>query len=314
MAQTTGNSANIVKQQIYGEILQESFKEDLLGLLGMNDLTSEFPVGDTFNVDQIGQATLSEYTENTDIDFSAIDTSRITLALTDYPGDGFYVTDKLKLDAGGRADRLWSTRVKESAYAFGKRMEGDLYSAASATQTPNDANAINGQAHRFTHSGSQTAQDLVNDIADMKLAFDKASVPQAGRILIVDSTVENLLNKLGTGAVIVSDSPRFEGLLTSGFVKGHVFLRTIHGFDLFTSELLPLTAATEFSVSAGSHINIAMSIADEDSKPMMGVIRQHPTAAMERNESKKRDEWSSTAYYGFALYRPESIICYTTKL
>ena len=74
MAQTTGNSANIIKQQIYGEILQESYKDNLLGLIGMNDLSSEFPVGDTFNVDQIGQATLSDYTENTDIDYSAIDT------------------------------------------------------------------------------------------------------------------------------------------------------------------------------------------------------------------------------------------------
>ena len=126
MAQTTSNSANIIKQEIYGEMLQESFKDNLLGLIGMNDLTSEFPVGDTFNVDQIGQATVSDYSEDSAIDYSAIDTSRIQLELSTYVQDGFYITDKLKMTAGGRADRLWATRIKESAFAMGKRMEGDL--------------------------------------------------------------------------------------------------------------------------------------------------------------------------------------------
>jgi hypothetical protein len=313
MAQTTSNSANIIKQQIYGEILQESFKDNLLGLIGMNDLTSEFPVGDTFNVDQIGQATLSDYTENTDIDYSAIDTSRITLALTDYVQDGFYVTDKLKLDAGGRADRLWSTRVKESSYAFGKRMEADLYAAANATQTATATNAINGQPHRIALATGYTAPAFVNLVADCKLSFDKANVPEAGRILIVDAKVENVLNKIATGSVIVADSPRFEGLLESGFVKSHRFIRNIHGFDVFVSNLLPVTLASEtvdsVAARANSEVGIAMCVADEDCKPMMGVIRQHPTAAFERQEEKKRDAWSSTSYWGFALYRPESLIC-----
>tara|TARA_R110002096_G_scaffold163951_3_gene331555 strand:+ start:5851 stop:6810 length:960 start_codon:yes stop_codon:yes gene_type:complete len=316
MAQTTGNSANIVKQQIYGEILQESYKDNLMGLIGMNDLTSEFPVGDTFNVDQIGQATLSDYAENTDIDYSAIDTSRITLALTDYVQDGFYVTDKLKMDAGGRADRLWSTRVKESSYAFGKRMEGDLYAAANATQTATATNAINGQPHRIALATGYTAQNFVDAVADCKLSFDKANVPESGRVLIVDAKTENKLNKLATGAVLVADSPRFEGLLTSGFAKAHRFIRNIHGFDIFVSNLLPVSTANETvdSVQAltGSEVCIAMCVADEDCKPMMGVIRQHPTAAFERQEEKKRDAWSSTAYWGFALYRPESLICLIT--
>jgi hypothetical protein len=316
MAQTTSNSANIIKQQIYGEMLQESFKDNLVGLIGMNDLTSEFPVGDTFNVDQIGQATLSDYTENTDIDYSAIDTSRITLALTDYVQDGFYVTDKLKMDAGGRADRLWATRTKESAYAFGKRMEADLYAAANNTQTAANTNAINGQPHRIALATAYSAQNFVDAVADMKLSYDKANVPESGRILIVDAKTENKLNKLASGAVLVADSPRFEGLLETGFAKSHRFIRNIHGFDIFVSNLLPVSTAAETVATVptlvGSEVCIAMCVADEDCKPMMGVIRQHPTAAFERQEEKKRDAWSSTGYWGFALYRPESLICLIT--
>ena len=313
MAQTTGNSVNIIKQQIYGEMLQESHKDNLLGLIGMNDLTSQFPVGDTFNVDQIGQASLSDYSENSAIDYSAIDTSRITLALTDYVQDGFWVTDKLKMTAGGAADRLWSTRTKESAYAFGKRMEADLYAAANATQTATSTNAINGQPHRIALATGYTAQAFVDLLADVKLSFDKCNTPESGRILIVDAKVENRLNKLATGAVLVADSPRFEGLLETGFAKAHRFVRNIHGFDIFVSNLLPVTTASEtvdsVAARANSEVCIAMCVADEDCKPMMGVIRQQPTAEFERNASKKRDQWSSTSHWGFALYRPESLIC-----
>jgi hypothetical protein len=43
--QTTGNSSNIIRQQIYGEGLQESFKDHLHGMIMLNDMTSEFPDG-----------------------------------------------------------------------------------------------------------------------------------------------------------------------------------------------------------------------------------------------------------------------------
>lgn len=317
MAQNTGNSVNIIKQEIYGEMLQESFKDNLLGLIGMNDLTSEFPVGDNFNVDQIGQATVSDYAEGSDVDYTAIDTSRIQLSLTTYVQDGFYITDKLKMTAGGRADRLFSTRIKESNFAFGKRMEGDLYAAANATQTLASTNSINGQPHRIALASGYTAQAFVDLVADCKLSFDKAEVPESGRILIVDAKVENVLNKLATGAVLVSDSPRFEGLLTTGFAKAHRFIRNIHGFDIFVSNLLPVTTASEtvdsVSAASGSDVCLAMCVSDEDCKPMMGVIRQHPTPEFERQSTKKRDSWSATAYWGFALYRPESLICLVIK-
>jgi len=311
--QTTGNSTNIIRQQIYSDGLMESFKDNLLGLILLNDVTSMFPDGDTFNVDQIGQATLSDYSENSEIDYSAIDTSRITLALTDYVQDGFYITDKLKMDSW-KSDLLFSKRIKESMFAFGKRLEGDLYNAANASQTAANTNTINGQPHRIALASTYTAQAFVDTLADIKLSFDKANVPEAGRVMIVDSTVENVLNKLATGAVLVADSPRFEGLLESGFAKNHRFVRNIHGFDLLVSNLLPsgITETVDSVAVTDGVANLAMCIADDDTKPMMGVIRQRPTAEFERNVSMKRDEWSATSIWGFASNRPESLIVLLT--
>lgn len=314
MAQTTTNSANIIRQQVYSSALQESFKDNLLGEVLFNDMTSEFPDGDTFNVDQIGQVTLQDYSEDAPVDYSAIDTSRITLTLSDYPQDGFYVTDKLKHDSA-KANRLFATRVKESLYAFNKKLESDIYAACNSSQTASDTNAINGQEHRRCLD-APTAQALVDAIADIKLSFDMANVPENGRILIMDPQIENILNKLSGTAVLNADSPRFEGLLETGFARDHRFVRNIHGFDVFVSNLLPTgISETVDSVTVTAGIcNIAMCVADEDCKPLMGVIRQRPTPEFDRNSGMKRDEWSATARWGFASYRPESLYCLIVDL
>ena len=241
MAQTTANSANIIKQQIYGEMLQESFKDNLLGMIGLNDLTAEFPQGDTFNVDQIGQATVSDYSENATIDFSAIDTSRITLSLTDYVQDAFYVTDKLKMDAAGRADRMFATRVKESLYAFGKRMEGDLYSAANSTQTAADTNSINGQPHRIALPSGFTAQNVVDTrlvtSADYKATI-LSNFPQVNdcNVWSGDQNVP-----IDYGAVYVSlNFPATTNQTTKDIVKANIVTN-------FTDNLSVVSMTTKFT-------------------------------------------------------------------
>ncbi len=316
MAFTSADVVNITRQEIYSAGLQESFKDNLLGLILVNDVTAMFPDGDNFNVDQIGQATLSDYSENSEIDFTKIDTSRIFLALTDYVQDGFFITDLVNMDTW-KSDLLFSKRIKESMFAFGKRLEGDLYNSANAQQTPADTNTINGREHRSVLLSSATAQNIVDRIADIKLSFDKANVPEAGRVMIVDSTLENVLNKLATGAVLVADSPRFEGLLESGFARNHRFVRNIHGFDVMVSNLLPVSTAAEtvdsVVAAAGSIANLAMCVADDDAKPVMGVFRQRPTSEGERNMTKKRDEWSATSRWGYALQRPESLYVLLTQ-
>jgi len=310
MAQTTANSSNITRQLIYSDGLQESFDNNLLGLVMMNDETAAFPDGDTFNVDQIADATLTNYTENAAVNYSAITLSRITLTISDYKQDGFYETDAMKMDSW-KSDLFFSKRIKRSMVAFGEQLESDLYVAANASQTAGNANQIDGLDRRFTMASTTTAQQLVDQIANIKLAFDKSNVPEVGRMLVLDPTIENLLNKLQTSAVLVSDSPRFEGLLETGFAKAHHFVRNIHGFDVFTSNLLPVSTAIEtinaVAAAIGSVRNFAFSVADDDSKAMMGVIRQKPTPEFFRDTKLKRDEWSSTARYGFAAYRPESL-------
>ena len=55
-----------------------------------------------------------------------------------------------------------------------------------------------------------------------------------------------------------------------------------------------------------------MSMASSDDMPFMGVIRQRPESEFERNATMKRDEYSTTCRYGFALKRAETLAVIAT--
>ena len=71
--------------------------------------------------------------------------------------------------------------------ALMERLENDIF-LLHKKQTTNDANTINGQAHRFDATGTSQVIALA-DIAKAKLALDKANVSKSGRMAIIDPTV-----------------------------------------------------------------------------------------------------------------------------
>ena len=316
MAQTTGNTSNLIRQELYSQVLLASFDDFVIDQSMFRDYTAEFPDGDTLNIDQIGDVLWGDYYENTPVDYTAIDTSRLTLTIPEYRQDGFYITDKLKQDSW-KSDRLFSERINLSAKRLREDMQSDLFRAANASQTPADQNLINAHAHRMAGSGTGGVITL-EDIAYMKLSFDKARVPMTGRVLIMDASQEFVLNTLDANVINV-DNPMFQGIVNTGFAQNHRFVRNIYGFDIWVSDLLPRIAAETVDNYAGTPValtnavaNLAMCLANDDCMPMMGVMRSTPAPEFKRNPDLKRDEWSTTARWGYGLQRPESLITLLT--
>lgn len=310
--QTTGNTQAMVIQQLYSTSLIESFPQQLMdGAMLFNDRTAEFPEGEVLNIDQIGDITLSPYAENTPLDFSSIDTSRIELRVQSYDQDAWYISDKLKEDGASKIPGLVSSRIRKGTQAFMTKMVSDIL-ATQSQQTPGDLNLINGQPHRFVASGGVDGSRVItlDDIRQLKLSFDEANIPAAGRVLIVDPTVEFELN--GLAQVVTSDNPRFEGIVTTGFADrtGMQFYRNIYGFDIMISTTLPRVGAETIdgrSTGANGVANMAMYIGDDEGKPFMGVVRKQPTAGNKRNDDLQRDEYWAVSRWGFALQRPETL-------
>jgi hypothetical protein len=278
---------------------------------------TDFGSGTTLNIKTVGSVTIQDAAEDTPLTFSPIDTGTITLAITDYVGDAWKVTDELRED-GSQIDTLMAMRAMESTRALGENHETKFLSVANAAQTAAGLNLVNGRPHRWVGSAASNARTLtLNDFISMKLAFDKANVPAGGRIAIVDPVVEATLNSL-QNLVNVSNNPMFEGMVTEGFARDHKFVRNIFGFDVYTSNFLPSLTATEAinassygltseTAAVGDKANIFMCVADDTCKPIMHAWRRAPQTEGWRDNEERADKFQVTSRFGLGAQRVDTL-------
>ena len=316
MAQNTGNTTAFIEAQQYSQFILENLHDGLIPDTFTRDV-SDFGTGTTLNIKTVGTATLQEVFEEQPLTYNAIDTSNVTLQITDYVGDAWSISDVLRQD-GSQIDQLHAMRGQESTRALQEYFETRLFATANGAQVPNGDNLVNGVKHRY-YAGDGAGTDLVMELEDfafMRYAFDKANVPQFGRIAIVDPIVELTLNSI-TNLVNVSNNPHFEGIINEGFAREHRFVKNVYGWDIFTSNRLPVTAAdlpavsgrngTAITGAAGNIQNLFMCVASDQTKPIMRAWRQQPKVENDRNVQLKRDEFDVTARLGLGAQRVDSL-------
>lgn len=324
-SQATNNSSHFIEAQQYSQFILENLHDGLLpGQFYRN--VSDFPAGTTLNIKTIGTVTLQEAAEDTDLAYNPIDTGSVTLSITDYVGDAWSVTDVLRQD-GAQIEQLMAMRGQESTRALQEYFESRFLATLDAGQTSGNVNVINGRPHRWVAGGAAATNRLMtqDDIIAMKIAFDKANVPQAGRIAIVDPLVEATLNKLAvvTSSRSLDYNPKWQEILEQGFGREHTFMFNLFGFSFFTSNRLHTEVSAETldassyglandATEAGDKANIFMCVADDSCKPGMVAWRQQPKVESERNKDKGRDEFVTRARFGMGVQRLDTLgVIYT---
>lgn len=313
--QTTSNTTAFIEAQQYSKFIIDNLHDGLMPG-GWYRNVSDFPHGTTLNIKVVGTATIQDVEEDKAISYAPIDTNTITMSITDYIGDAWYVTDVLRQD-GSQIEQLLAMRASESTRAIQEDFESKfLYAAGVTAQTASSGNQINGFDHRWIADASadDTHKMGLSDFVDMKLAFDKANVPQQGRVALVDPVVEATLNKLAS-TFAVNRNPQHQEWLEQGFAKEHKFMFNLFGWDIWTSNRLPRLAAAETithkgvseTSAAGDIANLFMCVADDSCKPMMAAWRQMPKVEGDRNKDLARDEFVTRARFGFGRQRPESL-------
>ena len=317
MSMLTSNTTAFVEATQYSQFILDNLHDYLLPE-GLYRDVSDFGSGTTLNIKTVGTVTIQDAAEDTPLNFNPIDTGNITLTITDYVGDAWKVSDDLRED-GAQIDSLMSMRAMESTRALGENHESRFLAVANAAQTNANVNLVNGRPHRWIGGGSGVTTRVMSmaDLIAMKLAFDKANVPAAGRIAIVDPIVEATLNSL-TNIVNVSNNPMFEGIITEGFAKDHKFVRNIFGFDIWTSNFLPLKTATE-AVNASSYglanttaaigdvANLFMCVSDDSTKPIMHAWRRAPKTEGWRDNEERADKYQVTSRFGLGAQRVDTL-------
>lgn len=310
MAMNTSNSALLVRSEIWANQLKEVLQDDL-NAQGWVNWLSEFPDGDQFTIPSIGESTLRDYVEDTDIVYDALDTGEFTFSITEYVSAAHYITKKNRQDAFYSA-QLESSFVPSQARALGERLETDILAlaagGASGGQTAADANQINGADHRFVATGTSETM-AVADFAKALYSLKKANVPGTSLIAIVDPSVEYEINTI-SNITNISNNPRWEGIVETGIGSDMQFVKNIFGFDVFVSNYLPTANETIGGLTtAAGKANVFMSAASTDILPFMGAMRQMPEVDSDYNKDKQREEYVTTSRYGLKVYRPENLVC-----
>jgi len=308
MILTSSNTAFIEAEQ-YSDFILENMHDGLLPTQFFRDV-SDFGAGDTLHIKTIGEAQIQEVEEDVAITYAPIETGEVFLSITDYIGDGWYVTDKMRQD-GAQIEQLLAVRGREATRAIQEYYETRAFSVLNAGQTASDLNKINGFAHRFVASGANQTIALA-DFITMRLAFDKAEIPMAGRMAVVDPVLEATLN-LSFNIVAQSGNlaanQTVQDIFEQGFAREHNFIINLYGWNIMTSNRLPTGIAETINAVAVTDgvANIFMSIIDDHAKPLMSAWRQMPKVEGERNKDKQRDEFVQTARFGLGIQRVDTL-------
>jgi hypothetical protein len=311
MSNITLNTPSFIEAQQYSQFILRTLPTAILPQGFYRDV-SDFGAGSTLNIKTIGTATIQEVEEDSPLIYNAIETGNVTLSITDYIGDAWYVTDILRQD-GSQIEALMAARAQEATRAIQQRFESRFYQVAYNGQTAANPNNVNGFTHRFRAQGTNWTMSE-DDLIAMRLAFDKANVPQFGRVAIVDPVVAATFQKKVVITSQLDRLPAYQSIMENGFNNEHQFVMRIHGWDIWTSNLLPQVAAgtsvdgnASSSASTTCVANLFMCIADDNCKPVMNAWRQPPKVEGERNKDRQRDEFLTTARWGMGIQRRDTL-------
>lgn len=301
--QVTSNSQAFIEAEVYSSFILNNLHDGLLPQTFYRDV-SDFGSGTTLHVKTVGSVTIQEAAEDTPLVYNPIESGEVSLQITNYVGDAWYVTDDLRED-GAMIEQLMSARSVESTRALQETFESRFLSVCNAAQTNANANVINGFAHRIASAETNNVFALKHLIA-MRLAFDKANVPDSGRVFICDPVVEATLNGLVT---ITNDvSPFGEMILKEGMARGQRFVMQLFGWDIITSNRLPTGTFSDGTTSVtGGVANIFMCVLDDNTKPIMAAWRRMPKVEGERNKDRARDEFVTRCRWGMGPQRVDTL-------
>lgn len=300
--QLTSNTQAFIEAEQYSSFILRNLEDGLLGEQFYRNV-ADFGSGTTLNIKTIGKATLQEAAEDTPLDYNPIESGNVTLQITNYVGDAWYVTDDLRED-GNQTEALMAARAQESTRALQEVFESRFLATCNDAQTDADANLVNGFAHRIVSTETNDVFSL-DHLIQMKLAFNKANVPDAGRVFICDSVVEATLNAQVNISTDVTDFAK--QILMSGLASGQKFVMNFYGFDIMTSNRLPTGTFSDGTTSLAGVANIAMCILDDQTKPIMGAWRRMPKVEGERNKDLARDEFVTRARWGMGPQRVDTL-------
>jgi hypothetical protein len=303
MSNNRGNSQAFIEAEQYSSTILRNLTDGLLPSQFYRNV-SDFGSGNTLHIKTVGSVTIQDGAEEVPFAYTPIESGEVLLTITDYVGDAWYVTDELRED-GTNIEALMAARSTESTRAIQETFESRFLRRCNTAQTNAQANAVNGFAHRIASAEVNNVATL-NHFINMKLAFDKANVPVGGRVAIVDPLVGATLDRLVSIGRDVT--PFAAEILANGWTRDHQFLMNLYGWNIITSNRLATGSFGDGTTTVANGVaNVFMSVADDNTKPIMGAWRRMPKVEGERNKDLRRDEFVTSSRWGLGAQRVDTL-------
>lgn len=303
---TVGNNQHLIRSNLWTTQIKEILEDELMGTKYVHWLT-EFTDGTTFNIPSIGQFEVQDYDEDQAVRYTAVDTGNFTMTVDQYKSSATYITEMMKQDSY-LMSQLMAKFVPGQARAMAVNMEMNMFDKINSGQnTTGDSNTINGAKHRFVAGGTGNVL-TIEDFAKANYALDRANVPSTGRIAFIDQSSAYTLGTQ-TNLINLHCNPAWEGIVRTGSLSGQRFVTNILGFDVYVSNYLKngISETIDGTAVTNGVANCFFS-AESDILPIVGVMRQAPKVDSEYNKDRQREEYVTTARWGFKLFRPENMV------
>lgn len=315
----TTNTDNLTVTQVWSDQLKNTLEETLI-MQNWVHMVEGYESGGTLNIPSLGDASVSDYTEDTEIPVRPIDTGNFQFTISEYLSSGSSVSEQ-SLQDFKYADALKASFVPKQRTAIMKHWETTMLEQPEAVlgATTNGNYAINGKYHRY--AGGASGKIEVADFLYANLALDVANVPMQNRVGIVDPVTAYELGKL-SNLVTLDSNPMWEGIVRDGMSDdGLKFRFNIFGFDIYMSNFLPTVTdgalperdgSTTFNAGATTAKANYFFSAKEDLLPFISAWAQPPKVDYKYEPAFQKHTYYTTARYGKGLWRPETIISVVT--
>ena len=250
MAQLTSNTTAFIESQQYSQFILDNLHDYLLPEGMYRDVT-DFGSGTTLNIKTVGTVTLQDAAEDTPLNFTNIDTGTITLAITDYIGDAWKVSDDLRED-GSQVDTLMAMRAMESTRALGENHESRFLAVANAS--------------------ARIA--IVDPIVEASL----------NSLISATTVVNNTPQFQGVLNEGFARDHRFVRNIMGWDIYTSNFLPSLTAAEAINATSVGLTNET---AAIGDKTNIFMCVADDSCKPVMHAWRRAPQTEGWRAEEER---------------------------
>lgn len=304
----TRDNQAAIRAIVYSGMLREQLEPELIAM-NYVDVINSFPDGDKWQDLELGSATVTDYAEGEEIDFKGIEIGTREFEINNYVNSGHYVTEKFAQDSYLAAQIMAKVPSLE-ARAIAADLEQKIFKLAML-QTNNDSNTYNGVAHRFVAGSATDGWGVLTpeDFAYASVALAKVNY-HGPKIAIVPSFQEYKIVTNPRIKASLQYNPKFEGIVREGAVTGMKFSFNIFGWDVYTSEFLPVSSGETSlkdregaqAFSALSDCGVAILFANiPERRPFRMAWRQMPKFEGQWNMAKQREEYVTVARYGLGL-------------